>query len=76
MVITVFGSRNLFGPAVKEIIDKEIKQLNPEYIVTAGDADGVCKEAREYCRVVTVNRPTREGNISLNPRVNIPLKGI
>ena len=50
MVITIFGSRNLFGPAVKEIIDNEVKRLNPDYVATAGDADGVCKEARNYCR--------------------------
>ncbi len=50
MILSFQGSRILDGDEVIEIIEKEIKRHNPEYIVTSGEADGVCRLAREYCR--------------------------
>src|SRR6056297_459240 len=50
MILSFHGSRLLDGDEVMEIIEKEINKHHPEYIVTHGEADGVCKLTREYCR--------------------------
>ena len=48
MKLTIFGSRSLSGDKVKEIIKSCIDKHNPEVILTAGETNGVCGEARQF----------------------------
>jgi len=50
MILGFFGSRTLSGKRVQEIIASEVEKHQPEYIVTSGGIDGVCKEVERYCK--------------------------
>lgn len=45
--LVIFGSRTLSGPRIAKIIMQEIAKIRPDVIITAGDAVGVCDEARK-----------------------------
>ena len=45
MRLCIFGSRNIDSESAFNILIEETKKLNPESIVTSGDARGVCKLA-------------------------------
>jgi hypothetical protein len=49
-IISFHGSRILDNQKVVDIIEKEINKHNPEYVVTHGEASGVCAMVRDYCR--------------------------
>ncbi len=42
MKLTFFGTRTLIDNRILKIIEKQINLLNPDIIITAGDAKGVC----------------------------------
>ena len=49
-ILSFHGSRILDNENVWNKIGEEIKKHNPKYIVTHGEASGVCEMARDYCR--------------------------
>lgn len=46
MRLAIFGSRTLSGRTVRDAIEAKIRDLGAVHIVTAGEPDGVCHEAR------------------------------
>ena len=50
----MFGSRTLYGTEVAKCILETVLKCNPEILVTAGQADGVCSVAREVARVLPI----------------------
>jgi len=50
--LAIQGSRALKSKKkeVIAIIEKGIMQNNPEYIITSGEPEGVCRIAQEYCK--------------------------
>jgi len=49
-ILAFQGSRILDSQKVIEIIKMEIEKHNPEYVITSGEASGVCEKTREYCK--------------------------
>jgi len=49
-IISFHGSRILDNDEVLKLIDEKVKQYKPDYIITHGEASGVCEMARDYCR--------------------------
>lgn len=49
-VLSFHGSRLLDNEDVLKIIDEKIKQYNPDYVITHGEASGVCEMVRDYCK--------------------------
>ncbi len=45
----VFGSRSLADTRVLELIDKHVRELDAQLIVTAAEPAGVCQMAQKYC---------------------------
>lgn len=45
-----FGSRNLYNEDVKTQIHIQVLRFNPSTIITAGDANGICRLTREYAK--------------------------
>lgn len=50
VILSFHGSRILDNPTVEKKIKNEIEKYNPEYVVTHGEASGVCDMVRTYCR--------------------------
>lgn len=51
MRLCIFGTRTFYNnKEAAHIIDEQIQTLKPEIILTAGDADGVCKLAIEKAK--------------------------
>jgi hypothetical protein len=48
--LCIFGSRNLTGGKIYSIIKDRIEKINPDLVITSGDARGVCAEAIKVCR--------------------------
>jgi len=48
--LAVFGSRSLTGGEVEQIIRAAIDKHRPEFVLTAGEPEGVCAVARAVCR--------------------------
>ena len=54
MILAIFGSRTLHGNEVISVIENSVKKYHPQHIVTAGEAEGVCREARATARTLAV----------------------
>ena len=54
MRLAIFGSRTLCGRAVRESVSAKIIQHGATHIVTAGEPDGVCHEARTVAREMSL----------------------
>ena len=54
MKLAIFGSRTLCGRTVREAISAKILDRNATHIVTAGEPDGVCHEARTVAREMSL----------------------
>jgi hypothetical protein len=49
--LCIFGTRTFYkNQAAARIIDRELETLQPELIVTTGDADGICRLAIDKAR--------------------------
>lgn len=48
--LAVFGSRSLKDARALEIIEKHVKELNAQMIVTAAEPAGICQIAQVYAR--------------------------
>ena len=49
-VLSFHGSRILDSQKIYDKIGEEIEKHNPDYVVTHGEASGVCALTREYCK--------------------------
>ena len=54
MRLAIFGSRTLCGRAVREAICAKAQEYSATHIVTAGEPDGVCHEARTVAREMSL----------------------
>lgn len=54
MRLAIFGSRTLCGRVVREAVAAKAKERNATQIVTAGEPDGVCHEARTVAREMSL----------------------
>ena len=54
MKLCFFGSRNLYNDFCKQIIIKEIEILKPDFIITSGDANGICKLAIDTAKQLPI----------------------
>jgi len=55
MRLCIFGTRSFYdNQEASRIIDEEIKNLNPSMIITAGDADGICRLAIEKAKLHSI----------------------
>jgi hypothetical protein len=50
MRLSIHGSRTLHDERVRILILEEIERLNPDFIVTAAEPEGVCEMARQLCQ--------------------------
>lgn len=66
MRLAIFGSRTLGGRQVREAIRAKAVELNASHIVTAGEPDGVCHEARTVAREMSV--PLTVHHLNANER--------
>ena len=54
MRLAIFGSRTLCGRAVRDAVAAKVHERNATHIVTAGEPDGVCHEARTVAREMSL----------------------
>jgi len=54
MRLAIFGSRTLCGRAVRDAIAARVSERKATHIVTAGEPDGVCHEARTVAREMSL----------------------
>lgn len=54
MRLAIFGSRTLSERFVREAVAAKVSELNATHIVTAGEPDGVCHEARTVAREMSL----------------------
>ena len=54
MRLAIFGSRTLCGRAVRDAVAAKVSELKATHIVTAGEPDGVCHEARTVARAMSL----------------------
>ncbi len=54
MRLAIFGSRTLCGRAVREAVAAKVNERKATHIVTAGEPDGVCHEARTVAREMSL----------------------
>ena len=54
MNMAIFGSRTLCGRAVRDAIAAKVLACGAVHIVTAGEPDGVCHEARTVAREMSL----------------------
>ena len=54
MRLAIFGSRTLCGRAVREAVASKVNEHKATHIVTAGEPDGVCHEARTVAREMSL----------------------
>jgi hypothetical protein len=54
MRLAVFGSRSLHGAPVRAAIAQALVETGATHIVTAGEPDGVCREAQNVAREASI----------------------
>lgn len=53
--LCIFGTRTFYNhPEAAKIVDEEISRLQPQIIVTSGDADGICKLAVDKAKQFSI----------------------
>jgi hypothetical protein len=52
--LAIFGSRTLDDVRVLRIIAEAVNEHSPEYIITSGATEGVCEQARKFCKTHAV----------------------
>jgi len=50
VILSFHGSRSLDGPEASRLVEKILKEKNPDTVVTHGEPGGICRLAREECR--------------------------
>jgi nitric oxide synthase oxygenase domain/subunit len=54
MRLAIFGSRSLFGSAVRSVLAEYIDKHGATEIITAGEPQGVCDEARHVSKELSI----------------------
>ena len=54
MRLAIFGSRSLYGSSVRAVIAEYIENHNVTEIITAGEPQGVCDEARNVSKELSI----------------------
>lgn len=53
--LCIFGTRSFYDhPEASKLLDEQIAEIKPDMILTAGDADGVCRLAIEKARKFSI----------------------